>query len=301
MKNTDDMLISIDFQDVAGDDARISVLDRGFLFGDSVYEVVRTYHGKLFQLPGHLERLERSARTVRFPFKVDGEAIGGEVRRLHQRWTEDPDRGEAQARIIVTRGEGRASIDPRDSENPRTIIIMRPLRSPPPQSYLEGISAAVVEVRRNLIEALPPSAKTGNYLNNILAILEAQALGAAEPIILDSRGRVAESATANIFIVRGNTLYTPGSEVGILGGLTRRALVELAPTHGWKVEEAILWPEDLKTADEILLTSTTREILPVTSVKVDGDFESVGSGSPGPVAKALLTDWRQWVTRLLDS
>lgn len=300
MKNTDDMLISIDFKDVAGAEAKVSVLDRGFLFGDSVYEVVRSYHGKLFQLSGHLERLAQSARTVRFPFKVDTEAIRSEILRLHQRWNSDPERGELQARIIVTRGEGRASIDPRDAENPRVIVIMRPLRSPPPKSYEEGISAAVVEVRRNLIEALPPSAKTGNYLNNILAILEAQALGATEPIILDGQGRIAESATANIFIVKGKTLFTPGREVGILGGLTRRALVEFAPAHGWEVQEALLWPEDLKSADEILLTSTTREILPVTSVRIESDFQPVGSGKPGPVARALLQDWRRWVPGHLD-
>lgn len=294
MFNADGMLISIDFQDVDGDQARISVLDRGFLFGDSVYEVVRTYDRRLFQLSGHLKRLAESARIIRFPFEPDLEALKREVHRLVDRWNEDPKRGEALVRIVVTRGEGRASIDPRDARAPKTIVIVRPLQTPTDEAYEKGIRAAVVSVRRNLIESLPPAAKTGNYLNNILAILEAQALGADEPIILEAQGRIAESATANIFVVRGGELLTPGAEVGILGGLTRRALVEFAPTHGWRVREAELWPADLETADEILLTSTTREILPVTQVLVDGAFRPVGNGVPGPVARTLLLDWRRW-------
>lgn len=293
MTHAGDMLISIDGVDVSGDQARVSVLDRGFLFGDSVYEVVRTYDNRPFQLTGHLERLRSSARIVRFPFEPDVAALRRDIVRLLDRWNAEG-RGEAQARIVVTRGEGQALIDPRDAQSPRSIVILRSLVTHSDEAYEQGIRAAVVSVRRNLVEALPPAAKTGNYLNNILAILEAQALDADEPILLDFGGRVTESATANVFIVRGNELLTPGAEVGILGGLTRRALVEFAPLHGFSVREAELWPADLEKADEILLTSTTREILPVTSLRVGDAFHPVGAGVPGRAARTLLAEWRRW-------
>lgn len=288
------ILISLDGRDVPLEAATVPVLDRGFLFGDSVYEVIRTYDRLPFQLAGHLDRLAASARIIGFPFEPDRRLIEREVDRLLARWNEDPARGEAQVRIVVTRGSGEALIDPRDATGPRTIVLVRALHAPDPAAYDSGVRAAVVAVRRNLITALPPAAKTGNYLNNLLALIEAQALGADEPILLDVSGRVTESATSNVFVVRGRDLLTPGADVGILGGLTRRAVLALAPSAGYEAREAELLPSHLRCADEILLTSTTREIVPVTRLRLDGEWLEVGSGRAGRAARTLLEGYRRW-------
>lgn len=293
------MLITIDGRDTPPSEAAVSVLDRGFLFGDSVYEVVRTYGHRPLLLRDHLLRLKRSAEIVGFPFAIDVDGLERDSRRILSQWASGG-RGEAQVRIIVTRGCGEGLIDPRNAREPRTILIARPLHAPEPSIYETGISAAVVQVRRNPPSALPPAAKTGNYMNNILALLEAQAVGADEPILLDVGGRVTEGATTNLFVVKGGSLLTSGEEVGILGGLTRRVLMSLAPQAGLDAQSVVLETADLVNADEVLVTSTTREVLAVTRIHHADAWHPVGDGRTGPVAKKLLAAYRGWAQANVD-
>ena len=269
---------------VAPDEARISIFDRGFLYGDSVYETMRVYGGVPFALAAHLERLVSSGRRVAFQLPWDTAALATAV---HETLAA-AQLGDAYLRVIATRGSGPMGLDPALAVAPQLIVIVMPLPELPESWYTQGRSAALVSVMRNVKQALDPQAKTGNYMNSVMAVEEARRRGADEAIMLDMAGRVAEASSANVFVRLDDGWLTPPLEVGILGGITRHHLIEICREAALAVAERMLWPADLQRASEILLCSSVRELLPV--VRLDG--EAVGDGRVGPATQALRALYR---------
>jgi branched-chain amino acid aminotransferase len=279
--------------------ARISVFDRGFLHGDSVYEVVRTYGGRPFELAAHLARLRHSAERIGLSPKWSSARVEAEIARTLEAArggdAPDPDAapwnvGERYLRVVMTRGAGVIGLDPALAVDPLALVIAQPLVGPPRRAWIEGFKVAVVGVRRAAPEAIDPSAKTGAHLPHVLAVREARAAGAHEALLLDARGAVTEGSSSNVFAVRGGRVVTPPLAAGILEGVTRGLVLRLAGEIGIAAEEAPLRPEELEGADEVFITSSVREILPVTRI---GDIP-VGSGRPGPVTARLHHAFRRF-------
>lgn len=269
---------------VPAEHARISVFDRGFLYGDSVYETLRVHAGVPFRFDAHVERLFDSGRRIGFVLPMQPEAIRAAcLKALHSGPLED-----ALLRIIVTRGSGALGLDPALAENPQLVVMALPLPELPSSWYQTGRHVALVSVPRNLKGALDPQAKTGNYMNSVLALHEARRRGADDAIMLDHHGRIAEASSSNLFVLRGGVWRTPSLDVGILGGITRQTLIELCRRHDQRVEEAVLLPHDLTAAEEAFLCSSVREIVPI--VRLDG--ESLGAGSPGAETAKLQALYR---------
>lgn len=276
---------------VPPDQAKISVFDRGFLYGDSVYEVIRTYRRRLFELELHLSRLRRSARRLALPLPWDEDRSRREILRTLSATGEaasDPDAapwnvGEVSLRVIMTRGAGELGLDPALAADPVAIVISGPLRGPAHRSYREGVACRIVGVRHDAPEAADTTAKTGAHLSNVLAVAEARRAGAHEALLLDRDGLVTEGASSNVFAVREGRLETPPLAIGILEGVTRGIVMALARAEGIEVREAPLRPEALAVAEELFITSTAREILPVTSL----DGVAVGSGRVGEMTTRL--------------
>ena len=246
--------------------ARIPVFDRGFLYGDGVYEVTRTASGRPVDLDRHLERLERSAAAI-------------------ARTLEAAANPESYLRVVLTRGDGLFGLDPGLSTQTRLVIIVRPLVLPPAAHYADGIGVQVVDVRRTPRRSLDPRVKSGNYLNNIMALAEARRHGADEGIMCNLEGRLAEGTTSNLFVVQGGVARTPLVADGLLDGITRRRVMELGRAAGVSLEEASLVPEDLASADEAFLTSSIRGVLPV--VRADG--RPIAAGAPGPITRRVMS------------
>lgn len=291
-------LVNIDGVLAPPSEARVSVFDRGFLYGDSVYEVVRTYGGRPFALDAHLARLAHSAERIGLALPWDAARIAAELGRTlaAARGDEPPDpeaapwnAGEQYARIVMTRGAGELGLDPALAVDPKAILIVRPLSGPPAQAYREGVAVAIVGVEHVSPQAVDPTAKTGNYLSHVLAIREARAAGAYEALMLDRDGFVTEGTTSNAFAVRGGTVVTPPLAVGILEGVTRGLVLAIARSLGVTAREERLRPRDLEVADEIFITSSVREIVPVTRL----GRRPVGSGRPGPVTARLHAAYRE--------
>lgn len=282
--------------------AHVSVFDRGFLYGDSVYEVVRTYGGRPFELEPHLARLEHSAARIGLDLPWDARRVASEVARTLEaaRGGDLPDPaaapwnpGERIIRIVMTRGSGDLGLDPALAVHPSAIVIVHPLVGPPASAYRDGVAACVVGVPRASPTAADPSAKTGLHLPHVLAVREARGQGAYEALLTDGAGRVTEGASSNLFAVRGGRLVTPPLGAGILEGVTRGVVLRLARTPGLVVEEAPLRIEELAGAEELFITSTVREILPVT--RLDG--RPVGDGRVGPVTRRLHAAFRASASR----
>jgi branched-chain amino acid aminotransferase len=278
--------------------ARISVFDRGFLYGDSVYEVVRTYGGRPFEVAAHLARLRHSAERIGLAPKWDGPRVAAEIARTLEasRGGDAPDpeaapwnAGERYVRVVMTRGAGEIGLDPALAVDPVALVIVQPLAGPPRRAWVEGVKAAIVGVRRAAPEAIDPSAKTGAHLPNVLAVREARAAGAHEALLLDGRGFVTEGSSSNVFAVRDGRVVTPPLAAGILEGVTRGLVLRLAAQLGVPAEEAPLRPEDLEGADELFLTSTVREVVPVTRLGA----LAIGSGRPGPLTARLHHAFRR--------
>jgi branched-chain amino acid aminotransferase len=259
------------------EDARISVLDRGFLYGDSVYEVLRTSGGRPVDLEPHLDRLERSAAAIALELPERGHITRAVAETL--RAAGNP---EAYVRIVVTRGGGDINLDPAAATGPSLIIITRPLAVPPEDAYTRGVSLRIVGVHRVSARAVDPAVKSGNYLNNILALHEARQAGAYEAIMCDAQGRVAEGASSNLFVVRGGQVTTPANHIGLLPGITRARVMELARKDGIGLDHGELMPEDVRAADEVFITSSIRGVLPVARVD-DQDL-----AAPGPLTRRIM-------------
>ncbi len=255
--------------------AVVSVFDRGFLYGDSVYEVVRTYRGVPFELEAHLQRLSGSAARIGMDLPVPLSMLTEEVRLAHATTGNQ----ESYLRIVVTRGSGEIGLDPSLAEAPTRLVIAQTLKTPPPEVYQDGAKVVLVAVRRNLRTAIDPQAKTGNYLNSVMALAEARARGGFEAVMLDHRDPITEGASSNVFLVVSNVLLTPSLEVGILRGVTREVVLEVARKAGLRVLEVPVVEEMMKSADEVFITSSIREIVPVVAV----DETPIGVGRPGPV------------------
>lgn len=276
------------------DGAFIPVNDHGFLYGDSVYETVRTYGRRPFLLPRHMERLWRSAAAIRLRLPWDREEI---EREIHRTLDASDKPGEFALRIMTTRGPGPLGYDPDLCPHPTLAILLRSLRAPSDRERGVGVSAAVVPVRRNPIEALDPRIKSSNLLNNILAAQQARDAGVEEAILFNTAGHLAEGPLTNVFLVRGGRLCTPSLDCGLLSGVTRELVLEMAHEEGLPVEEGRYERAQLQDAEEIFLTSTTREILPVASL----DGRPVGAGSRGPITARLQELFRARVTAFLES
>ena len=272
----------------------VPVLDRGFLYGDSVYEVVRTYGGRVFELGRHLDRMERTAERIGLTLPAR-DRLEAELRRT----LEAAKNPESYARLVVTRGIGKFGLGMHNSDEHRLIVIVRPLEPLPAELYERGLTMAIARTRRNPPQALDPALKTGNYLNNILALREAHDAGADDAILLDLQGRVTEATTSNVFFVQGGVIVTPPLRLGMLEGVTRALALEVARGEGLLVREEPHGPETLAAAEEVFVTSTLREVLAVTTLihleSVSERRRTVADGKPGPVTRRLHAAFRKRV------
>ena len=269
--------------------ARISVLDNGFTFGDGVYETLRTYGGRQFHLDRHLGRLRGSAGMLGIAIPKDDGALASDLDRLLER-AANP---ESYIRIIVSRGVGEISYRFDRVKGPTVVMAARAYEPFPDAQYRDGIAAIISSLRRNSPRALDPAMKSCNLINNILAVREAQAKGAGEPIMLNEAGEVAEGASSNVFLVERGTLVTPPLEAGILPGVTRELVLEIARAEGIPVREETVDVERLLGADEAFITSTLKEVMPVSSI----DGRKIGKGKAGPLTARLLEAYRRHARR----
>ncbi|MEK6606560.1 MAG: aminotransferase class IV [Myxococcota bacterium] len=275
----------VDGRITAPEDARISVFDRGFLYGDSVYEVLRTVRGEPLDLADHLERLARSAERIAIALPRTLGAIDEAVRATLKAAGND----DAYVRIVVTRGAGEIDLDPASARGGSLVVIAKPLKMPPSELFERGAAVAIVHVRRNARQAVDPAVKSGNYLNNILALAEARARGCYEAIMCDADGAIAEGASSNVFVVAGGVVRTPPLDVGLLEGITRRKVLESCARAGMQAREDRFFPDDLRGADEAFLTSSIRGVMPVVRV----DTSAIADGRPGPVTRRLMALYAQ--------
>ena len=265
--------------------AKVSVFDHGLLYGDGVFEGIRSYNGLVFKLREHIERLFESAHTIMLRIPKTREALVDIVKQtLRTNRLRD-----AYIRLVVTRGEGDLGLDPRKCVQPTLFVIADKIELYPKKLYAEGLALITVATQRNLPEALNPQIKSLNYLNNILAKIEAITAGYEEAIMLSASGYVTECTGENLFIVKGRALLTPPAYIGVLRGITRQTVMELGRTLRLQVSEQLLTRHDLFNAEECFLTGTAAEIVPV--VKIDG--RAIGGGTPGAVTKKLQTAFRQ--------
>jgi len=272
---------------VAGEDAKIGVYDHGLLYGDGVFEGIRTYGGKAFRLAEHLDRLYESAQAIRLVIPYTPEQLGEGIYETMKA----NGQSEAYIRLVVTRGVGDLGVDPITTKGPMVFIITDRVALYPKQMYEQGMSIITAKTIRTPAGSLNPRVKSLNYLNNILAKIEASDAGVGEAVMLNYEGYVSECTGDNIFIVREGKVLTPSVESGILEGITRGCVLELAGESGIEVEQTNLLLEDLYGADECFLTGTAAEIIPVT--KIDG--RSIGSGQPGPITKGLIESFHKYV------
>ncbi len=287
------MLVYLNGRFVDKEQAQVSVFDHGFLYGDGIYETMRAYGGKLFLLKKHLARLKHSADAIslKLPLPLDkiGDALNEalSINKLQ----------EAYVRLHLSRGPGEIGLDPALCVAPTMVIVAKPFHDYPAAYYEQGVSVAIVTTRRNHPLALPPSVKGTNFLNNILAKIEAIQDGAYEGIMLNWEGYVAEGTISNIFMVRKGVLYTPHLDTGILEGVTRDLVLRLAKRKKIPVREVMLRPKNIMSSNECFITNTTMEIMPVTTI----DKKKIGKGIPGPVTAVLHQAYRKEVRACLKT
>lgn len=267
-------------------EASVSVYDHGFLYGDGVFEGIRAYNGVVFKLREHIERLYASAKAIMLEIPMDKEEmVKAVLETLRRNKLKD-----AYIRLLVTRGVGDLGLDPRKCKKPNVIIIAEPmLPLYGKESKLRGISLIFSSVRRDRVDATTHQIKSMNYLNSILAKLEAIDAGADDAIMLDERGFVAETTATNIFIIRNGKIITPPTTTGALPGITRNFVIELAEKLGYEVEEREITPFEVITADEVFITGTGAEIVPVT--KIAGRV--IGRGTAGEITMRLIEEFER--------
>lgn len=248
----------------AGTEAVISVLDHGFLYGEGVYETLRTYGGRLFLYERHMRRLRNSARLIELAIPFSDDELAAHIRDTIA--AAKLDGSEAYVRVLITRGVGDLSYDLKATPNPSWVIIVKPLPAPSPGLYENGVKVVLVDVIRNHPRSVNPMIKSNNLMNSALAAQQAFKRGAFEAVMRNYRGELTECATANLFVVRNGTALTPPLECGLLPGITREFLFEVGREVAVKVREQVLHDDDLFDADEAFLTSTTREVLPIVAV-----------------------------------
>jgi branched-chain amino acid aminotransferase len=284
------MKVYLDGKLVPKEQAVVSVFDHGFLYGDGVFEGIRVYEGNVFRLKEHIDRLYESARTIALEIPLSpAEMIQATVDTVAANEKKD-----AYIRLVVSRGPGDLGIDPAKCRRATVVIIVDSIALYPQELYDKGVSLVTSSVRRIPIESLDPRIKSLNYLNNILAKLEAKNAGCPEAVMLNHQGYVAECTADNLFMLKSGHLKTPDLMQGALGGITRAAVLELARKRGVATSETVLALHDLYNADECFLTGTGAEVVPVVAI----DGRRIGSGKPGTTTLQLLADFRE--LRVLD-
>jgi branched-chain amino acid aminotransferase len=267
-------------------DAVISVFDHGFLYGEGIYETLRTYNDRPFLYDRHMRRLRASAAMIALDIPLTDDEFASQIRDTTARTSLEG--AEAYIRVLVTRGVGELTYDLKATPTPSVVIIVKPLVEPPAETYERGVRVALVDVVRNHPASVNPMIKSNNLLNQALAGQEAIRRGAFEGVMRNYRGELTECTTANLFIVKDGVALTPPLESGLLPGITREFLFEVGRDVGVPVREQVLRDADLFAAEEAFLTSTTREAVPIVQV----DERTIGSGKPGPVTWKLLNGFR---------
>jgi branched-chain amino acid aminotransferase len=265
-------------------DAKISVYDHGLLYGDGVFEGIRVYHGKVFRHREHIDRLYDSAKAIHLEIPMSRD----EMMRAVEETVKLNNKYNGYIRLVVTRGTGTLGLDPRKCE-PQVVVIVDDISLYPNELYENGLEVVTASVIRNHPNAVNPRVKSLNYLNNILAKIEAIRAGCLEAIMLNHKGEVAECTGDNLFVVKRGVIRTPPNDAGILDGVTRNAVIELARAADMPIHESSLTRHDVYIADEVFLTGTAAEIIAV--VKVDGRL--IGTGKPGPVTRQLRERFQQ--------
>lgn len=277
------LLIYLDGRLVPEEEAKVSVFDHGLLYGDGVFEGIRLYSGRIFRLEQHLDRLYESAASIRLVIPLSREEFRQAIiDTVRANGLED-----GYIRPVVTRGVGDLGLDPTHCPRPTVFIIASRIQLYPESLYEQGLRIGTVSTRKNAPDSLNSRIKSLNYLNNILAKLEANEAGYAEALMLNHQGLVAECAADNIFAVRRGEVLTPPTYAGALAGITRQVVLELAPALGYPARETLLTLHELYTADEVFMTGTAAEIVPV--VAIDGRI--IGSGQPGPITRHLRREF----------
>ena len=277
------MKIFIDGKYYSERDAKISVFDHGLLYGDGVFEGIRAYNGRVFRLKEHIDRLFYSAKAILLEIPMSHAALmKATVETCRQNKLRD-----GYIRLVVTRGVGTLGLNPNRCKRGSVIIIADKIQIYPPELYQRGMDIVTVATTRNLHSALNPAIKSLNYLNNILAKIEANNAGVEEAVMLNAEGFVAECTADNLFIVKNGKLFTPPLSAGALYGITRQTVMELAEESGLEVAEPNLTRYDLFCADECFLCGTGAEIVPVTKI----DERVIGNGKPGTITKKLVEDY----------
>ncbi len=283
-----DSRIYIDGDFFAEADAKISVFDHGLLYGDGVFEGIRFYNGRVFRLEEHLERLWDSARSIclEIPISLE-EMTEGVLETVRQN-----DMRDGYIRLIVTRGVGNLGLNPTQCKRPGIIIIAAPIALYAKEKYENGLSVVTCATRRVNPAALNPAVKSLNYLNNVMARIEANLANADEALMLNDQGNVAECTADNLFIIKHGEIFTPPISAGALRGITRAVAFEIATELGIRISESEITRHDVFTADECFLTGTAAEVVPV--VKADG--RAIGAGKPGPISTRMIARFRE-ITR----
>jgi len=269
--------------------AVISVFDHGFLYGEGIYETLRTYNGQPFLFDRHMRRLRKSAGMVALDVPLSDAQIDTRFRETMQTAGVGDASREAYIRILITRGVGELTYDIAATPSPSIVIIVKPNVDPPREAFEQGVMASLVPIVRNHPGSVNPLIKSNNLLNNALAMQEAFRRGGFEGIMRNYKGELAECTQSNLFIVKHGAALTPPIDAGLLPGITREFLFEVGQDVGIPVRESVLRDEDLFGADEAFLTSTTREVVPIVKV----DDRRIGAGTPGPVTRALLDGYRK--------
>ena len=279
------MKIFIDGKFYSERDAKVSVFDHGLLYGDGVFEGIRIYHGSVFKLKEHIDRIFYSAKAILLEIPMTpAELMTATIATCRANKLRD-----GYIRLVVTRGIGTLGLNPRSCKKASIIIIVGKIQLYPPEYYRRGLDIVTVPTTRNLHNSVNPAIKSLNYLNNILAKIEANNAGVEEAIMLNAEGFVAECTGDNIFIIKNGALFTPPLAAGALYGITRQTVIELAEQTGMKVSEPNLTRYDLFCADECFITGTAAEIVPVASL----DGRTIGTGKPGAVTLQLIEEFRK--------
>ncbi|CAM3749644.1 branched-chain-amino-acid transaminase [Mesobacillus zeae] len=282
-----DQWIYLNGEFVTKENAKVSVYDHGFLYGDGIFEGIRVYSGNIFRMEEHMDRLYRSAKSIMLAIPHSQEELTSLIAETVERnGLED-----AYIRVVVSRGVGDLGLDPYKCKEANVVIIVEPLAIFPKELYEQGLEIVTVATRRNRPDVLSPKVKSLNYLNNVLVKIEAHLANVSEALMLNDQGYVAEGSADNIFIIKGNTFYTPPGYIGALEGITRSAVMDIAEGLGYKLKEEPFTRHDVYTADEVFLTGTAAEVIAV--VKVDGRV--IGDGVPGFHTKTILEEFRKRV------
>ncbi len=276
------------------DQAVVPVYDHGFVYGEGVYETLRTYNRVPFLYDRHMRRLRQSAKHLDLAVPFDDRALLGSI---YDTMDAAGEMDEGYIRILLTRGVGELTYDLRATPTPSLVIIVKPHEEPPARVASDGIKISLVEILRNHPRSVNPIIKSNNLLNNALAMQTAYRRGGEEALMCNFRGELSECSQSNFFLVRGGVALTPKSSAGLLEGVTRAFLFEVGQAVGVEVRDDILYPKDLDTADEAFITSTTRELSPVTRI----DDRPIGTGKPGPITLKLLEGYRRKALELTQS